>query len=126
MKHVCLIKWRSNYLILKLDTILWVSTSRKQCWNRCAVSLFVKKSVNVGVGNTKKKDTERLHSDSRFFQCKKLKDWKLICRISKTQPLETSIHHIVFTHLESWRSHFLCLSTNDIKERVFVYLLFYL
>lgn len=56
IKHLCLIKWRSNYLIPKLDKIF---ENRRQGSNVetdvlwfLVVSLFVKIQVNVGVGIT--------------------------------------------------------------------------
>lgn len=59
MKHLCLIKWRSNYLVLKLDKIFEIrrqgsNVETEVLWF-LVVSLFVKNSVNVGVGNTKEK-----------------------------------------------------------------------
>lgn len=123
MKHLCLIKWRSNCLIPKLAKIFEirreesnVETDVLWVFFLFVFSLYVKILVNLWVGITKKITRKWLHSDSRFFQCEKLKDWKFICRISKAHPSETSIFHIVSTHVESWCSLFLCLSTNDIKE----------
>lgn len=73
MKQLFLIKWKSDYLILKLDKIF---KFRRQGSNVetgvlwfFVVSLFVQIKVKVGGGGllTEKITRKRLHSDSKFF-----------------------------------------------------------